>query len=134
MTKLKFTQLLDLDGVPIIAGQGYVLVVTRIPGKVGEEVDDEVIKSVLQRKNTVRRLQGNGDFRSVECIQYLKECDICCTNPPFSLFAELFSLLVKYDKQYLLIVIRMLSLIRKFSLTLRKTRHGSATDLVIRLQ
>ena len=96
-------KLLDLDGVPIIAGQGYVLVVTRIPGKVGEEVDDEVIKSVLQRKNTVRRLQGNGDFRSVECIQYLKECDICCTNPPFSLFAELFSLLVKYDKQYLLI-------------------------------
>ena len=33
----------------------------------------------------------------------MKECDICCTNPPFSLFASLFSLLIKYEKQYLLI-------------------------------
>lgn len=48
-------------------------------------------------------LIGNGDFQSPECIEILKECDIVCTNPPFSLFRELISLLVKYDKKFLLI-------------------------------
>lgn len=93
----------DNKGNLIVAGQGYVLSVSKMPGKIGQEVPDAVIKQVLQRKNTVKRLRGTGDFRSSECIEYLKECDICCTNPPFSLFADLFSLLVKYDKQYLLI-------------------------------
>ena len=91
------------DGAPVTFNQGYVLIVKNVPGAKGKEVDDETIKKVLKRKNAVKRLKGNGDFRSEECIEYLKECDICCTNPPFSLFAELFSLIVKYDKQYLLI-------------------------------
>lgn len=90
-------------GEPVSVGQGYVLTVSKMPGKAGEEVSDEVIKSVLQKKNVVRKLNGTGDFRTPECVEYLKECDICCTNPPFSLFADLFSLIVKYDKQYLLI-------------------------------
>lgn len=91
------------NGDPVTVGQGYVLSVTKMPGRIGEEVDDETIKTVLSKKNTVKRLKGNGDFRSEECIEYLKECDICCTNPPFSLFAALFSLLVKYNKRFLLI-------------------------------
>lgn len=91
------------DGNPVKTGQGYVLVITEMPGKNRNEIDNETIKTVLQKKNTVKKLCGNGDFRSEECIEYLKECDICCTNPPFSLFAALFSLLVKYDKQFLLI-------------------------------
>ena len=56
---------------------------------------------MLKNKKIVRKLKGSGDFRSEECVKYLKECDICCTNPPFSLFSELFSLLMKYNKQYL---------------------------------
>ena len=95
--------LYDNYGDPMLLNQGYVLMVTKVPGKAGKEVSDEVIKSVLQKPGTVKKLHGSGDFRSGECIEYLKECDICCTNPPFSLFAALFSLLVKYDKQYLLI-------------------------------
>ena len=90
-------------GEPVTSGQGYVLSVSKIPGKPGELVEDDTIKEILKKKNTVKRLKGNGDFRSAECIAYLKECDICCTNPPFSLFADLFSLLVKHDKHYLLI-------------------------------
>lgn len=82
---------------------GYVLIITEIPGQKGEIVSDNVIAEVLKKKETVKRLNGNGDFRTDECVEYLKQCDICCTNPPFSLFATLFSLLVKYDKQYLLI-------------------------------
>lgn len=48
-------------------------------------------------------LIGNGDFRSPECIEILKECDIVVTNPPFSLFKEFLPLLVKYDKKFLII-------------------------------
>ncbi|WP_461487608.1 DNA (cytosine-5-)-methyltransferase [Phascolarctobacterium succinatutens] len=96
-------KLVDDYGEPVLVGQGYVLTVSKMPGNIGDEVSDEVIAEVLTKKNTVKRLHGNGDFRSEECIEYLKECDICCTNPPFSLFTDLFSLLVKYDKKYLLI-------------------------------
>ena len=48
-------------------------------------------------------LQQNGDFRSPECIDILKEADIVITNPPFSLFREFVNLLVKYDKKFLII-------------------------------
>lgn len=83
--------------------QGYVLTVSKIPGNANKEVSDDVIKQMLQRKGVIRKLKGSGDFRTDECVEYIKECDICCTNPPFSIFSELFSLLVKYNKQYLII-------------------------------
>ena len=85
------------------AGQGYVLTVNKICGNSGKEVEDYTIKKILSKKGVVKKLKGNGDFRTEECVKYLKQCDICCTNPPFSLFTDLFSLLVKYDKKYLLI-------------------------------
>ncbi len=83
--------------------KGLVLIVNEMPDVCDAEVKDEVITKFLNKQGVVRELNGNGDFRSAECLEYLKECDICCTNPPFSLFADLFSLLVKYKKQYLLI-------------------------------
>ena len=95
--------LVDNYGEPLLTGKGYVLTVKKMPGKMGEEIPDDIIKSVLEKKGTVKRLNGNGDFRSTECIGFLKECDICCTNPPFSLFGELFSLIVTHQKHYLLI-------------------------------
>ena len=48
-------------------------------------------------------LEGNGDFRSEECVEILKECDIVCTNPPFSLFREFVDLLMTHDKEFLII-------------------------------
>lgn len=48
-------------------------------------------------------LQGNGDFRSEECIEFLKEADVVVTNPPFSLFREYVSQLVEYNKKFLLL-------------------------------
>ena len=48
-------------------------------------------------------LIGNGDFRSQECIEILKECDIVCTNPPFSLFREFVDAIMTHNKQYLII-------------------------------
>ena len=48
-------------------------------------------------------LSGNGDFRSEECIAFLQESDIVCTNPPFSLFREYVAQLIKYEKKFLII-------------------------------
>ena len=48
-------------------------------------------------------LQGNGDFRSDECVEFLKEADVIVTNPPFSLFREYVAQLVEYDKKFLII-------------------------------
>lgn len=48
-------------------------------------------------------LAGNGDFRSPECIEILKGCDIVCTNPPFSLFREFVDTIISNDKQFLII-------------------------------
>ena len=36
----------------------------------------------------VKNLKGDGDFRSTECVELLKQADIVITNPPFSLFRE----------------------------------------------
>ena len=48
-------------------------------------------------------LKGDGDFRSPECIELLKEADIVVTNPPFSLFREYVAQLVEYDKKFIII-------------------------------
>ena len=54
-------------------------------------------------KNVLSLLKGNGDFRSQECIELLKQADIVVTNPPFSLFREYVALLIEYDKQFLIL-------------------------------
>lgn len=51
----------------------------------------------------IKSLKGNGDFRSPECVELLKEADIVVTNPPFSLFREYVAQLIKYDKKFLII-------------------------------
>ena len=48
-------------------------------------------------------LEGDGDFRSEECIELLKKCDIVCTNPPFSLFRQYVAQLFEYKKDFLII-------------------------------
>ncbi len=53
--------------------------------------------------NVCEPLQGDGDFRSPECVELLKQADIVVTNPPFSLFREYVTQLVEYDKKFLII-------------------------------
>lgn len=48
-------------------------------------------------------LKQNGDFRSDECVELLKEADIVCTNPPFSLFREYIEQLVEHKKKFLIV-------------------------------
>lgn len=47
--------------------------------------------------------KGDGDFRSTECKELLKQADIVVTNPPFSLFREYVAQLIEYDKKFLII-------------------------------
>ena len=62
------------------------------------------VKYLMQNdKNVISILKGNGDFRSQECIELLKEADIIVTNPPFSLFREYIAQLMAYHKQFLII-------------------------------
>ena len=51
----------------------------------------------------VRHLQGDGDFRSEECLKLLKQSDIVVTNPPFSLFREYVSQLIEYEKKFIIL-------------------------------
>lgn len=51
----------------------------------------------------IRPLKGDGDFRSPECIELLKQADIVVTNPPFSLFREYVAQLMEYGKKFLII-------------------------------
>ena len=48
-------------------------------------------------------LQGDGDFRSAESIELLKQADIVVTNPPFSLFREYVAQLIEYDKKFIIL-------------------------------
>ena len=51
----------------------------------------------------VKNLKGDGDFRSTECVELLKQADIVITNPPFSLFREYIAQLIKYEKKFIIL-------------------------------
>ena len=51
----------------------------------------------------IQYLKGDGDFRSKECIELLKQADIVVTNPPFSLFREYIAQLIEYDKKFVIL-------------------------------
>lgn len=51
----------------------------------------------------IKHLKGDGDFRSKESIELLKQADIVVTNPPFSLFREYVTQLIEYDKKFVIV-------------------------------
>ena len=75
-------------------GKGVVLIY---------EGDKNGNRKVDNEEIVVNELQGNGDFRSAECIEFLKEADVVVTNPPFSLFREYVAQLMEYGKKFLII-------------------------------
>ena len=75
-------------------GKGVVLVY---------EGDKNSNRRVDNEEIIVNELNGDGDFRSEECIEYLKECDVVVTNPPFSLFRQYVQQLMDYGKKFIII-------------------------------
>ena len=83
----------------------YLIEITEVSDLNGDGATDlSDIELLLKNdKNVLTALDGDGDFRSEESISFLKEADIVVTNPPFSLFREYVSQLMKFDKQFLII-------------------------------
>ena len=71
-------------------------------GRVNDVISDGDYNAFL-RENTWQTLKGDGDFRSEECIELLKQADIVVTNPPFSLFREYVAQLDEMGKQFIII-------------------------------
>lgn len=93
----------DADTI-LSAENGYVMDITEVPMSNGRGVSNDDINRLLKSKNRgVKKLKYNGDFRSNECIEYLKQSDIIVTNPPFSLFKEYVAQLMEYDKKFIII-------------------------------
>lgn len=85
--------------------KAYKIEITEVDDYNGDGAFDlSDVKYLLKNKqNSLTLLKGDGDFRSDECIELLKEADIVCTNPPFSLFHEYLAQLVEYNKSFLII-------------------------------
>ena len=85
--------------------RAYKIVITEVGDENGDGTVDiaDVEYLIKNRKNVLTRLKGNGDFRSPECVELLKEADVVLTNPPFSLFREYLALLVQHKKKFLII-------------------------------
>ena len=83
----------------------YRVEITEVTDVNGDgRVDLADVRYLLENdKNVKKELKGNGDFRSDECVELLKEADIVCTNPPFSLFREYVAQLIAFKKKFLII-------------------------------
>lgn len=104
-----YTQL-TLFGDEIVVGsetdrKPYKIEITEVKDLNGDgAVDLTDIDLLLHSVNgKPKLLKGNGDFRSAECIELLKQADIVVTNPPFSLFREYVAQLLEYNKKFLII-------------------------------
>ncbi len=96
------SSLIDSDGLPLTKGNGYVLDISSFSTKGVEDCNSYIIK-YLKESKSIKRLKGDGDFRSSECVDYLTQADIIVTNPPFSLFKELVALIIQHKKKFLVI-------------------------------
>lgn len=94
---------LDPDGCE--KKTAYKVVITEVKDMNGDGAVDlsDVEYLIRNDKNVLSALQGNGDFRSKECIELLKQADIVVTNPPFSLFREYIAQLMEFGKKFLIV-------------------------------
>lgn len=83
----------------------HKIVITEVTDVNGDGATDltDVEWLIKNDKNVLTTLKGNGDFRSPECLELLKEADIVVTNPPFSLFREYVAKLIESKKSFLII-------------------------------
>ncbi len=85
--------------------QPYKAVVTKVYDTSGDGGVDmlDVARLFESGENTLTALKEDGDFRSAECLALLDEADIVATNPPFSLFREYISALIKHNKSFVIL-------------------------------
>ena len=88
-----------------IQNKPYKAVVTTVYDKTGDGGVDmlDVAELFKSGENSLTELEGNGDFRSSECLALMNEADIVVTNPPFSLFRQYVDTLMQHDKKFIII-------------------------------
>ena len=105
-----YLPLVDMAGLKPEGKEPYAIEISEVPDANGDGAIDLADVELLLRNdaNTCRTLKGDaeygaGDFRSAECLEYLKQADVVVTNPPFSLFREFVALLVSHHKKFLIV-------------------------------
>jgi hypothetical protein len=105
-----YLPLIDMAGLKPEGKEPYAIEIVEVPDANGDGAIDLADVEWLLRNdaNTSRTLQGDGeygpgDFRSAECVEYLKQSDVVVTNPPFSLFREYVEQIMAADKHFLVI-------------------------------
>lgn len=105
-----YTQL-DLFGTETVIGKEaserkpYKIEITEVTDENQDGRTDlaDVEYLLRNKENTLTLLEGDGDFRSEECVELLKQADIVVTNPPFSLFREYMAQLMEHKKSFVII-------------------------------
>lgn len=102
--------LMEMEGLKPEGKEPYAIEINEVPDANNDGAIDLADVEWLLRndKNSCRTLSGDGeygagDFRSEECVEYLKQADVVVTNPPFSLFREFVGLLTKCKKKFLVV-------------------------------
>ena len=104
--QLSFIPTEDSDAVREEDGRKpYKVEITEVTDENGDgRIDLADVEYLMRNKrNTMTLLEGDGDFRSPECVELLKEADVVVTNPPFSLFREYMALLIEHKKSFLIV-------------------------------
>lgn len=101
----KQLDLLEIEGLKPDGKQPFRVDINEVKSsKKNWAIDMGDVEYLLRHsKNTATPLQEDGDFRSSECIEILKEVDIVVTNPPFSLFREYVTQLFEYNKKFIIV-------------------------------
>jgi hypothetical protein len=105
-----YLPLLDMAGLKPDGKEPYAIEINEVPDHNGDGATDLTDVEYLLRHdaNTSKPLSTDGtyaagDFRSAECVEYLKQADVVVTNPPFSLFREYVAQLIEHEKQFLIV-------------------------------
>lgn len=92
----------DRENVPGTPYKAVVTSVHDVTGNGGVGMDD-VAALFKSHENELARFEGNGDFKSPECLDLMDEADIVVTNPPFSEFRSYVATLMEHKKQFVII-------------------------------
>jgi len=87
----------------IMPEKPYSLSITKAPQDLLSLERPAMVTHIIEENGGRHYLKEDGDFRSTECIEMLKEADIVVTNPPFSLFREYVDQIIEYNKKFLII-------------------------------
>lgn len=103
--QLLFSDLEGLSDEAAAERRPYRVEITDIPDANGDgSIGLADVEHLLKHDaNVLSPLEGDGDFRSEECMAALAEADIVVTNPPFSLMVEYLTTLLEHNKSFLVV-------------------------------